>query len=135
EERAMKHHRFSEIWPLMNGKALDDLALDIAAHGLRTPILTYQGEVLDGRSRERACEMAGVAARYEEAQVASDDEALDLAVSLNQHRRHLTKEQLAFVAARLSNLKRGRPGKLNSSNELFKSAESASLREAAEKMG
>src|SRR4029077_5865801 len=120
EERAMKHHRFSEIWPLMNGKALDDLALDIAAHGLRTPILTYQGEVLDGRGRERACEMAGVAARYEEAQVSSDDEALDLAVSLNQHRRHLTNEQLAFVAARLANFKQGGARNFKSSSELLK---------------
>lgn len=102
-----KHHRFSGIWPLMARAAYDDLKADIRANGLRLPILTYQGQVLDGRNRQRACEETGVPARYEPVTVASEADALKLVVSLNQHRRHLSLKQRAFAAARLANLTHG----------------------------
>ena len=42
---------------------LRDLAADITAHGLKHPIVTLNGAILDGRNRERACVMAGVEPR------------------------------------------------------------------------
>ena len=58
-------HPFSEIWPLLEGEAFDDLATDIAANGLLVPIMLYQDKILDGRNRDRACVEAGVEPRYE----------------------------------------------------------------------
>jgi len=103
----MKHHPYSEIWPELNGRDLDKLALDIAAYGLRLAIVTYQDRILDGRAREAACLAAGVEPRYEEANVKNDAEALALIVSLNQHRRHLSVTERAFIGAKLANISYG----------------------------
>ena len=103
----MKHHPFTEYWPLLSGENFEKFKADIAANGLRMPILTYQDQVLDGRNRERACEETGVPARYEESGAKSDEEAISLVVSLNEHRRHLSDEQRLFAAARLAQLENG----------------------------
>jgi ParB-like chromosome segregation protein Spo0J len=100
-------HPFAAIWPLMTDDALIALAEDIKANGQHLPILLYQGSILDGRCRDRACGIAGVEPRYEPTAAANDDEALDLVVSLNEHRRHLSMEERAFAAARLANMKQG----------------------------
>ena len=102
----MKHHPFTEIWPLLTGKAFEQLKTDIRVNGLKMPVLVYQGQVLDGRNRQRACEETGVDIRYETADVKDDDEALSLVVSLNQYRRHLSKAKLAFAAEKLATLER-----------------------------
>ena len=103
----MKHHRFTELWPMLEGTELIKLREDIEAHGQRMAILTYNGEILDGRNRERACEAAGIKPYYEKAHAKTDDEALDLVLSLNEHRRHLTMEQRAFAAEKLATLQHG----------------------------
>ena len=101
----MKHHPFTEIWPLLTGKAFEQLKTDIRANGLKMPVLVYQGQILDGRNRQRACEETGVEIQYEAADVKDDDDALSLVVSLNQYRRHLSKAKLAFAAEKLATLK------------------------------
>jgi hypothetical protein len=103
----MEYHPYSNIWPLLEGEDFEKLKADIKANGLRMNLITYQGKLLDGRNRERACEAVGVPARYAAAQVATDDEALDLVVSLNEHRRHLSIEQRAFAADSLATLRNG----------------------------
>jgi hypothetical protein len=103
----MKHHHLASFWPLMTGSAFEELKADIATNGLHMPVLTYKGEVLDGRNRERACKEASVPVRYEEAKVHSDAEAFALVVSLNQHRRHLSVEERAFLGATLATMKTG----------------------------
>ncbi len=103
----MKHHPFTEIWPLLSGKAFAQLKADIKANGLRMPVLVYKDQVLDGRNRQRACEEIGAAVRYVDADVKNDHEALNLVVSLNQYRRHLTVAELAFAAEKLATLRHG----------------------------
>jgi hypothetical protein len=103
----MKHHPYTEIWPLLSGKEFDQLKADIKANGLKMPVLVYKDQVLDGRNRQRACEETGVAIRYAEAEVNSDDEALNLVVSLNQYRRHLSVAELAFAADKVANIING----------------------------
>lgn len=108
----MDYHPYCDIWPLMEGLDFDKLKADIAAYGLRMNLITYRGKLLDGRNRERACEAAGIVPRYADANVKTDEEALELVVSLNEHRRHMSMEQRSFAAARLANFKPGRPSEL-----------------------
>jgi hypothetical protein len=100
----MKYHPYSEIWPLMEGADFDKLTADIKANGQRHSITTYKGMVLDGRNRERACEAAGIAPWYLDAGDITEQQALELVVSLNDHRRHMSAEQRAFAAERLANI-------------------------------
>lgn len=87
------------------------LVADIAEQGLLNPITLYQGQILDGRNRERACRAAGVEPRYVEFE-GKDPAAFVL--SQNLARRHLGPSERAMVAARMANLKWGqcsdRPG-------------------------
>lgn len=90
-------HPASGLFPLMGGVELQNLADDIRAHGLLEPVVLYEGQVLDGRNRLRACELAGVEPQTIEwdAQGASPTEWV---VSKNLHRRHLTTAQRAALA-------------------------------------
>jgi len=101
-------HPLCELWPLLDGEAFEELAINIAAHGLRMPILLYQGKILDGRNRYLACGSAGVDPVFVEANAKDDDEALELVWSLNHQRRHLTVTDKAFAAETYATLRRGR---------------------------
>lgn len=92
-------HPAATIFPEMSAAEIDALALDIAAHGLRDPIVIYDGKVLDGRHRQRACAEAGVDPRYVEWDGNGTPEAFVL--SKNLHRRHLSTSQRAMIAARI----------------------------------
>jgi ParB-like chromosome segregation protein Spo0J len=87
-----KVHPFALEIPVMLTDEYVDLVNDIKAHGLKQPLVLFEGQILDGRHRARACEdlkitpttvnFTGTAA-----------EAADLVASLNRHRRHLTFDQ------------------------------------------
>jgi ParB-like chromosome segregation protein Spo0J len=83
------------------------LAEDIKAKGQLLPITSYEGQILDGRNRYKACEIAGVDPRIEEY---AGDDPLGLVASLNDHRRHDTENERAMVGARMANLKHGGTG-------------------------
>ena len=89
----MMIHLDAETFPLMTEAELDELARDIATHGLRDPLKTdHTGEFLvDGRNRQRACERTGVAPRYEALPL--DTDIFAYVISANLHRRHLTDAQ------------------------------------------
>ena len=52
-----EYHELTSAFPLMNEQALKELAADIAANGLRDPIVLLDDKVLDGRNRIVACAM------------------------------------------------------------------------------
>lgn len=91
-------HPAATLFPLMEGAELEELVADIRAHGLREEIVLFEGLVLDGRNRLRACELAGEKPRF----IAWDGVGSPLAfvLSRNLHRRHLAESQRAIVAAR-----------------------------------
>jgi len=100
----MKAHSAAAIFPLMTGAEFEALVEDIEQHGLREPIVVFDGLILDGRNRLAACERLGKTV----ATIAWDGlgSAEAYVVSKNLHRRHLNTSQRAMIAARLANRKR-----------------------------
>ena len=72
----------------------------IAMDGQLDPAILYQGLLLDGRNRFRACRELGIPLKVTQF-VGTDQEALIRVLSVNQNRRDLTKSQRAAVAATL----------------------------------
>lgn len=83
-------HPVANIFPLMTGAEYDALVSDIAEHGQHEAIWLCDGMVLDGRNRLRACNQLGLAPEFREY---TGDDPQAFVVSLNLHRRHLTREQ------------------------------------------
>ena len=101
-------HEYANLFPMLSGDTLAMLSADIAEHGIREPVMLYQGKVLDGRTRCLAANDIGIDVPTRE--FAGDDAAaLAFVISTNLHRRHLTESQRASIAARLANMRQGRP--------------------------
>ena len=60
------YHPACLLFPQLGKAELQELADDIKANGLRNPIVLYKGQILDGRNRSCACEIAGVEPRFVE---------------------------------------------------------------------
>ena len=91
-------HPIADIWPLLSDEELQELAEDIKQRGLLNPIVLYEGKILDGRNRFKACQLAGVVPKtlqYE------GDKPISHALALNEKRRHLTKSQRAALAVEI----------------------------------
>ncbi len=93
----MKAHRYADYFPLLEGEVFDNLVRDIREHGLRKPIDTYEGAILDGRNRERACRKADVKPRYVEFKAKDPLEALYYVISVNLCRRDVTPTQRGAI--------------------------------------
>lgn len=100
----MEAHEIANVFPMLSDAELKSLAADIAENGLAVPITTYQGKILDGRNRYRACEIAGVDPTMEEYYGA---DPLAFVVSHNLIRRHLDESQRGMVGGRIATLKHG----------------------------
>jgi hypothetical protein len=101
-------HPACAAWPEMSPKELAALADDIALNGLREPItLTPDGQLLDGRNRALACEMAGVEIPAGKIETYDGDPWL-FSISRNARRRHMVSvDAIAMVVARLTKRERG----------------------------
>jgi N6-adenosine-specific RNA methylase IME4/ParB-like chromosome segregation protein Spo0J len=91
-------HELANLIPTMSDDEYRDLVKDIEANGLLEPITLYEGRILDGRHRYRACMEIGLLPEYEEY---TGEDALQYVISKNLHRRHLTSSQLAVVSLNL----------------------------------
>lgn len=99
----MEFHHYAAVLPLLDEEDLQKLADDIKANGLRVPIVLFDGKILDGRNRYRACVTAKVDPRFEPFK-GDDMAALALVASLNVRRRHLEPSQVAAVGALMAPL-------------------------------
>lgn len=88
-------HEIANIMPLMNDEEIETLAQDIKENGLHESIILFEGKILDGRNRYKACERAGVKPHFEHYAGSS---AVSFVISLNVKRRHLTASQKAAIA-------------------------------------
>jgi N6-adenosine-specific RNA methylase IME4 len=91
-------HPLAEIFPLLEGRAFDDLVGDIQRYGLRQPITVRNGKILDGRNRYRACLAAGVEPLFQN--WTGPGLAVDYVWSLNGPRRHLDGPARQLAAGR-----------------------------------
>jgi hypothetical protein len=76
------------------------LKADIEQHGLREPIVMYEGKVLDGRHRLKACFDLKLKLR-ERKFTGTEDDARAFVLSMNLRRRHLNAEQKRELIATL----------------------------------
>jgi len=94
----LEPHPLASLIPEMGDDEYAALVDDIRTRGLMEPVVLYEGKILDGRHRYRACQEAGRAADCTE--YVGDDPA-GYVVALNVHRRHLDREQRRHVIAEL----------------------------------
>jgi len=91
-------HPVAALFPMLPDDELQELADDIAANGLREPIvLDGAGTLIDGRNRLAGCALAGVSPDFA---TLNGEDAIRYILSLNLARRHLTKGQRALLVAR-----------------------------------
>lgn len=79
----------------------DTLCDRIRAVGLLEPIALYEGKILDGRQRYRACRQVGIAPKFIEFK-GSETEAEEFVMDKNMRRKSITRLHKAMVAARLN---------------------------------
>lgn len=91
---ALNVHPAAAIFPMLEEAALVDLAADIAAHGLRQPIILLDGAVLDGRNRLAACQRANVEPHFVQF---DGGDPYAFTWSLNGARRDLTADQRYLI--------------------------------------
>jgi hypothetical protein len=99
----MKKHKYN-IFPEAKTEDYARLRDDIATNGYDTkqPITVYQGEIIDGWNRQRACDELGVKPSYITFS-GTDTEAIALVMRTNK-RRNLNSGQWACIAAEADDL-------------------------------
>ncbi len=90
-------HEVAGMFPLMNGTGFKELADSIEEQGLQLPIELYQGKILDGRNRYRACLDRDIEPDLIDVE---PDDPVAYVLAMNLHRRHLNESQRGMVAAR-----------------------------------
>lgn len=89
-------HPLCTLFPRIAGSEFDALKADIAANGLRQPIVTHKGFILDGGNRYSACTALGIKPDTVEF---NGGNLVSYVLSVNLHRRHLSPGQQAAIVA------------------------------------
>jgi hypothetical protein len=93
-------HPLTEKYPPMEADEFAAFKADLAEHGQKNPIWLFEGKVLDGRNRLRACLELGLDPVFAEF-AGTEAEAEAFVDSQNLHRRHLTRELRQKLAVEL----------------------------------
>ena len=98
----MTVHPVAELFPLLSDEEMQALADDIREHGLLQPLVQdYAGQLIDGRNRLRACELAGVEPRFV---TYEGDDPASYALSVNLRRRDMSRGAKSMVSAKARRL-------------------------------
>lgn len=92
----IERHPLSKLWPDMSDSQYKELRDDIQKHGQRYPITVYDGAIIDGWHRFRACTDLRIKPTVSKF-TGTPDEAADLVNSLNAHRRNVSASERAFA--------------------------------------
>jgi phage N-6-adenine-methyltransferase len=94
----LEFHEAANIFPMMSMEEFESLKQSISKNGQRVPIYTFEGRIVDGRNRYRACLDLGISPWFEE----WNGEGLlcDFVWDLNAERRDLDKGAKQMSAAR-----------------------------------
>jgi protein gp37 len=103
---SLQYHEFCLAFPEMPSDRYEELKKDILGLGLRRAIILYEGKILDGRHRHRACLEGGVDPHFEE--FTGPGSAYDFVISENLKRRDLTPAQHLDVRTKLIDIMRRR---------------------------
>lgn len=122
-------HAYANIFPLMEGARFDSFVNNIRERGQIDPIELFEGAILDGRNRYRACQEIGLTP-VTQPYKGTREAALEHVLSKNLERRHLNESQLGMVAADFANMRQGQRTDLSPSATLLK----VSQAEAAKRM-
>lgn len=124
-ENEYEFHEAANIFPLMNSEEFDQLKADIEERGQREYAVLFEGKIIDGRNRYRACKALGIECEFSELEECDDPVAY--VISANLHRRQLKTSQRAMCAAKLAGLPHGAHGKTKDEQNCSSSAEAALL--------
>lgn len=103
-------HELALVFPPMTEPEFVAFKADIKEQGQREPITLYEGKILDGLHRYRACQELGLEPRVVRFE-GNPRAAAQLVLGRNFYRRHLTTSQRAIVAAEMCKLRpRGNTG-------------------------
>ena len=91
-DQSLKPHLLADQLPLMSSEEFEALKADISENGQKEPILLFQGKILDGRNRYKACQKLNLEPEVEHFD-GSYEAAAKLSASANLLRRHLSKSQ------------------------------------------
>src|SRR5262249_14967491 len=101
----LEQHPIGQILPPMSPEEYYSLRNDLVVHGLRVPILRYEGQILDGWHRYQLCIEEKIELRFEDY---AGEDPFGFVRSLNLSRRHLTLAQKKEVAKHIFEREPGR---------------------------
>lgn len=91
-------HPFCYLLPWMTDEEFKALKEDIKKHGLIEPITLYEGQILDGKCRYKACKELKITPKFVEFH-GDDLEALIYVIRKNILRQQLNKDQISCIIA------------------------------------
>jgi len=102
----LEFHPLADAFPLIEGNEFAELVQSIKESGQRELIVLYDGKILDGRNRYRACREAGIEPRVRDF---NGTDPVKFVIDANIRRRHLNESQRGMAAAAIAKLGEGRP--------------------------
>jgi hypothetical protein len=90
---------------MMADNQFKDFLKDVEQHGQQTPVVLFEGKVLEGRNRALVVHQLGKelkTVQFED--LDTTQSPLEFVISSNLHRRHLTDEQRVQIATQLAKL-------------------------------
>jgi hypothetical protein len=94
----MEAHAAAEFFPMLGETEFEAFKADIAANGLHEAIWIYEGKILDGRNRYRACMELGITPLF---RTYSGPSPVAFAWSQNGERRHLNHGQRSAIGVEM----------------------------------